>query len=47
MEPDEMTQTEFIAYLETLAQLIEAKASTVEDAVKIVRDLMERLEKAK
>lgn len=42
-----MTQAEFIAYLETLAQLIEAKATTAEEAVKIVRDLMERLDKAK
>ena len=42
-----MTQSEFLAYLETLAQLIEAKAKTAEDAVKVVRELMERNEKKK
>lgn len=47
MEHNEMTQTEFIAYLETLAQLIEAKATTAQEAVKIIRSLMERLEKDK
>ena len=39
-----MTHSEFIAYLETLAQLIEAKAETKDDAVKIIRELMERLD---
>lgn len=47
MEHDEMTQTEFLAYLETLAQLIEAKATSKEDAVKIIRELMERLNQTK
>lgn len=42
---DNMTQAEFTAYLETLAQLIEAKAQTKEDAVQIVCDLMARLDK--
>ena len=42
-----MTQSEFLAYLKTLAQLIEAKAKTAEDAVKVVRELMERIEKKK
>lgn len=45
MERDEMTQTEFIAYLETLKQLIDAKAKTKDDAVKIIDELMGRLEK--
>ena len=40
-----MTQAEFLAYLETIAQLIEAKAETAEDAVKVVRELMERISK--
>lgn len=47
METESMTQAEFLAYLETLAQLIEAKANTKEEAVQIIRDLMERLEQAK
>ena len=33
-----MTNAEFDAFLETLAQLIEAKAKTVEEAAEIVRD---------
>lgn len=40
-----MTQAEFLAYLETLAQLIEAKATTKEEAVQVVRELMERISK--
>lgn len=40
-----MTQAEFLAYLETLAQLIEAKAKTKEEAVQVVRELMERISK--
>lgn len=47
MENEGMTQAEFLAYLETLAQLIEAKATTKDEAVKIIRNLMERLEQAK
>lgn len=47
MEQDNMTQAEFTAYLETLAQLIEAKATTKDEAVQIVRDLMGRLENGK
>lgn len=42
-DEDTMTHSEFIAYLETLAQLIEAKAETKDEAVKIIRELMERL----
>lgn len=33
-----MTNTEFNAFLETLAQLVEAKAKTVEEAAAIIRD---------
>ncbi len=35
---NEMTNAEFDAFLETLAQLIEAKAKTVEEAAALVRD---------
>lgn len=44
MDEGNMTHSEFIVYLETLAQLIEAKAETKDDAVKIIRELMERLD---
>ena len=37
METDNMTQTELFSYLSTLADLIEAKAMTVEEAVEIVK----------
>ena len=43
MDEDNMSHSEFIAYLETLAQLVEAKAETKDDAVKIIRGLIERL----
>lgn len=43
MDEGNMTHSEFVAYLETLAQLIEAKAETKDEAVKIIRELMERL----
>ena len=33
-----MTNAEFDAFLETLAQLIEAKAKTVKEAADLVRD---------
>lgn len=33
-----MTNTEFNAFLETLAQLVEAKAKTVKEAAAIIRD---------
>lgn len=35
---EEMTNAEFDAFLETLAQLIESKATTVEEAAEIIRD---------
>lgn len=47
MERDEMTQTEFVAYLELLEQLIKAKAKTVEEAAQIIQELKEKLSKNK
>lgn len=38
MEQDEMTNVEFIAFLETLAKLVEATAKTPEEAAQIIRD---------
>lgn len=38
MEIDNMTQAELIVWLETLAELVEAKAETGEDAAKIIRE---------
>lgn len=35
---DEMTSAELNQYLEAIAELIELKAQTVQDAVKIVRE---------
>lgn len=32
-----MTNAEFNAFLETLAQLVESKATTIEEAVEIIR----------
>lgn len=43
MDENGMTHTEFMAYLETLAQLIEAKAETKDEAVEIIRDLVKKL----
>lgn len=43
MEPDSMTQTELILWLETLADLIESKAQTVEEAVEIIREKAKKL----
>ena len=43
MDENEMTHAEFMAYLETLAQLIEAKAETKDEAVEIIRDLLKKL----
>lgn len=37
MEQDTMTQAELIVWLETLADLIESKATTVQEAAEIVR----------
>jgi hypothetical protein len=35
---ESMTNAEFDAFLETLAQLIESKAKTVQEAAEIIRD---------
>lgn len=35
---ENMTNAEFDAFLETLAQLIEAKAKTVKEAAALIRD---------
>ena len=43
METDNMTQAEFVAYLETLAELIECKAKTPEEAAAMLRDLADKL----
>lgn len=43
MDEENMSQSEFIVYLETLAQLIDAKAQSKDDAVQIIRDLIDRL----
>ena len=34
----EMTNQQFDTFLETLAELIEAKATTIQEAVQIIRD---------
>lgn len=47
MEHDEMTQTELIVFLATLAENIEAKAKTVEEAAQIIRDKIEVLKTPK
>lgn len=38
MEQEGMTNVEFIAFLETLAKLVEVKAKTPEEAAQIIRD---------
>jgi len=43
MEQDSMTQTELILWLETLADLIESKAKSVDEAVAIIREKAKRL----
>ena len=43
MELDSMTQTELILWLETLADLLESKAQTVEEAVEIIREKAKKL----
>lgn len=43
MEETTMTQAELVLYLETLAELIEAKAQTVEEATAIIRDKADKL----
>lgn len=43
LEENNMTQAELILYLETLAELIEAKATSVQEAAEIIRDKAEKL----
>ncbi len=43
MEQENMTQAELIVLLETLAENIEAKASTAKEAADILRRKIERL----
>lgn len=43
MEQDEMTQAELVLLLETLAENIEAKADTAEEAAAIIRSKIEAL----
>ena len=43
MEQDSMTQAELIIWLETLAELIESKADTAQEAAEIIRDKAEKL----
>ena len=43
MEQDEMTQAELILLLETLAENIEIKATTAEEAAAIIRSKIETL----
>lgn len=43
MEDNNMTQAELILYLETLAELIEAKATSVQEAAEIIRDKAKKL----
>lgn len=43
MEPENMTQNELIVFLETLAENIEAKATTAEEAAAIIRAKIQAL----
>lgn len=43
MELDEMTQAELVLYLETAADLIQSKATTVQEAADILRDMAGKL----
>ena len=43
MEQDNMTQAELIVWLETLAELIEVKAATVQEAAEIIRNKIKDL----
>lgn len=46
MEPDNMTQADLIVWLETLAELVEAKAATGKAVAEIIRGKIEALKKA-
>lgn len=43
METDSMTQMELIVWLETLADLIESKAATIQEAAEILREKAKKL----
>lgn len=43
MERDEMTQAELVLFMETLAELIESKATSAEEAAAILRDKASKL----
>ena len=43
MENDNMTQAELILLMETLAELIEAKAKDAQEAAEIIRDKAAKL----
>ena len=43
MEQDEMTQAELVLWMETLADLIESKAKTAQEAAEIIRDKAKQL----
>ena len=45
MEQDNMTQPELIVWLETLAENVEIKARTGEEAAEIIRKKIEALKK--
>lgn len=45
-ESDHMTEAELIVFLETLAEYIELKAATGNDAAEIIRGKIEALKKA-
>ncbi len=47
MERDNMTQSELIIWLETLAENIELKAKTGEEAAEIIRSKIEKLKPSK
>jgi len=45
MERDEMTQAELIVFLETIAQNVELKAKTGEEAAAVIREIIDKLKK--
>lgn len=44
---ERMTQAELVLFLETLAENVELKAKTVEEAAKIIRDKADKLKQSK
>lgn len=43
MENENMNHTEFVAFLQTIAENIRLKAKTGEEAAKIIEDLIEKM----